>query len=236
MASSAAQILSNRAQGRRSILLGMENGAPIQQSLPLLRLFHRLGVRYLTLTHNGDNAIADAAAEGRRWGGLSPFGREVVREMNRLGMLLDMAHVSDQTFYDCLELSSSPLVSTHSCCRALASHPRNLTDEMIRALARKGGVIQINFYPYFLSDRCDQAWPDVETVVDHIDHAVAVGGIEAVGIGTDFDGIEVTPKGLEDISCLGRVYDALARRGYSEDAVDKIAGGNFLRVLADVCG
>lgn len=275
MASCPEDIVSNKQAGFISILLGMENGLPIGNSLSLLREFFRLGVRYLTLTHNGDNQIADSAAGNCTWNGLSPFGREVVGEMNRLGMLIDLAHASDKTFYDTIELSSVPVVSTHSCCRALASHRRNMTDQMIKAMSDKGGTIQINFYPVFLSDsfaqaldasgiedECDAAeagfisdpsdpkkraaWyrcedmlaslprPDIDDVVRHIDHAVKVGGIDHVGIGSDFDGINVTPEGLENVSKIGRLFDRLRSRGYSEDDVDKIAGGNFLRVLKDV--
>lgn len=275
MAYSTDDILANRDKGKVSILLGMENGAPIQHSLPLLRLFYRLGVRYMTLTHNGDNEIGDSAAKGSTWNGLSPFGIEVVEEMNSIGMLVDIAHASDKTFFDCIHYSKAPVVSTHSCCRAIAGHSRNMTDEMIRAMADKGGVIQINFYPTFLSDAFardfaewekahgnadeieqayissphsdakKEAWyslvdsmselqrPGVEAIVDHIDHAVNVGGIDHVGIGSDFDGIAVTPYGVEDISKTGLVFDEMRRRGYSEDSIEKVAGKNFLRVLKD---
>ena len=244
LAVSPDDIITNKAKGLFSILIGMENGSPIQKSLPLLRLFHRFGVRYMTLTHNGDNEIADAAMQGNRWGGLSPFGREVLEEMNRLGMIVDVAHVSDLTFNDVIKYSKAPVLSTHSCCRALASHPRNMTDGMLRDLADKGGVIQINFYPVFLSDAYAKAYsesgekatprPTAEDVVRHIRHAVNVAGIEHVGIGTDFDGIEVTPEGLEDVSKLPLVFDLLKKEGYSEDMIEKIAGGNFLRVFNDV--
>lgn len=142
----------NREEGIFSIFMGMENASPIQESLSLLRTFYRLGVSYVTLTHNGDNAIADSAAEAKRWGGLSPFGREVVREMNALGMMIDLSHASDKTFWDCIRLSEAPVVATHSCCRALCSHRRNLTDEMLQALGEKGGYVGINYYPAFLSD------------------------------------------------------------------------------------
>ena len=152
LAKNPAEAFENKAKGLVSIFIGMENGLPVQNSLSLLRVFHKLGVSYLTLTHNGDNQIADSTSEGTHWNGLSPFGREVVAEMNRLGMIVDIAHASDKTFYDCLQVSKTPIVSTHSCCRALAHHRRNMTDEMIRAMADKGGVIQINFYPVFLSD------------------------------------------------------------------------------------
>lgn len=275
-ACSPSDIASNKEKGLVSILYGMENGSPIQKSLPLLRQFYRMGVRYMTLTHNSDNEIADSAAEGKKWHGLSPFGREVIHEMNRIGMLVDVAHCSDETFYDCLEASSAPIVSTHSCCRALAGHRRNMTDDMIRRLADKGGVIQINFYPCFLSegfaalmdriekehpefDEADAAFradpsspekrrsweavmdyyktlprPGVGRIAEHIEHAVKVGGIEHVGIGSDFDGIDVTPEGLDDISYMPVLFDELGKRRLSEDEIDKIAGGNFLRVMRDV--
>lgn len=244
LALSPSEALSNKSKGLFSILLGMENGSPIQKSLSLLRLFYKMGVRYMTLTHNGDNEIADSAAEGKRWGGLSPFGIEVVEEMNRLGMIIDVAHASDLTFNDIIKYSKSPVVSTHSCCRALASHPRNMTDDMIKLMADKGGVIQINFYPVFLSDsfardystRGELAFPKptADDVVRHIDHAVNVAGVEHVGIGTDFDGIEVTPYGLENISKLPLVFDLLIKKGYSEDQIEKISGNNFLRVFNEV--
>ena len=275
MAGSIKDILQNKEKGVVSILFGLENGMPLGDSLEALDGLYKKGVRYVTLTHNGDNQIADSASQGTTWGGLSPFGREVVARMNSLGMIVDLAHASDKTFYDCLEASRTPIVSTHSCCRALAGHRRNMSDDMLRALAEKGGVIQINFYPTFLSDSfaaafgtnplCDQAdavelafiedpssaerkaaWdamreklllvdrPSYTLIADHIDHAVNKAGIESVGIGTDFDGINITPKGMEDVSKLGLVFDELHRRGYSDDAIEKIAGANFLRVFADV--
>ena len=275
MTYSPEDALRNKAIGKTSIFLGMENGLPIQDSLALLRQFWRMGVRYMTLTHNTDNQICDSAAEGRRWGGLSPFGRQVVAEMNRLGMIIDLAHASDETFYDCVRCSKAPVVSTHSCCRALASHRRNMTDDMLKAVAAVGGVIQINFYPVFLSDDFAAeleksgldpvadavesefikdpanpekytAWvniqkrlaslrrPSYKTVVDHIDHAISVAGIDHVGIGSDFDGINVTPEGLENVSMMPVVFEEMRLRGYSENDIEKVAGGNFLRVMRDV--
>lgn len=262
-----------QSQGLLSVFLGLENGSAIQKSLPLLRFFYRAGVRYMTLTHSAHNEICDSSApESPRWGGLSPFGREVVAEMNRLGMLIDVSHASDAAFYDILECSSAPVVATHSCCRALASHRRNLTDDMIRALSENGGVLQINFYPVFLDDgfaerlaasgietRGDAveaefirdpanpekraAWygvldelaalsrPSYKRIADHIDHAVSLVGTDHVGLGSDFDGIAVTPDGMEDISHFSMVLDELRRRGYSETEIAKIAGGNFLNLL-----
>jgi len=265
-------IIRNKEKGLTSILIGMENGSPIQDSLPLLRLFHKLGVRYMTLSHNGDNLICDAAAQGTTWHGLSPFGKEVVAEMNRIGMIVDIAHASDETFYDCLKYSKAPIVSTHSCCRDLAHHRRNLTDQMLRDLASEGGVCQINFYPIFLSDEFNKvldasgldpkseeiedefikdpgnpakvaAWhavldelealerPSYKVVVDHIEHAIEVAGIDHVGIGSDFDGINVTPSGLENVSKIGIIFKEMSRRGFSEEEISKVAGGNFMRIM-----
>ena len=231
------EVAQNESKGLISVFMGMENASPIQESLPLLRTFYRLGVSYMTLTHNGDNAVADSAAEGKRWGGLSPFGREVVAEMNTRGMMIDLSHASDQTFWDCIKYSKAPVVATHSCCRALCSHRRNLTDEMLKALGEKDGYVGINFYPYFLSDAYDETkpWrPGVKEIVDHIDHAVSLAGIDHVGIGSDFDGIEVTPEGVENISQIGLVLDEMRRRGYSEKDILKVSGQNLLDVFARV--
>ena len=272
LAFSPDDALENSRSGLISIFMGMENGSPIQQSLSLLRTFYRLGVSYLTLTHNGDNAIADSAAEGTHWHGLSPFGRQVVAEMNELGMMVDLSHASDETFWDVLRVSSAPVVATHSCCRALCNHRRNLTDEMLKALGENGGYVGVNFYPAFLSgkflsdpadaalfdeaekveaafiedpsdvtrvrawnemqDRLETIWrPGVKEVVDHIDHAVEMAGIVHVGIGSDFDGISVPPKGLENVSLIGCVFDEMRRRGYDKESVEKVAGDNLLAVM-----
>ena len=272
LAFSPEEAAENTKNGLISVFIGMENGAPIQQSLSLLRTFYRLGVSYVTLTHNGDNAIADSAAEGKRWHGLSPFGKQVVAEMNALGMMVDLSHASDETFWDCIRLSEGPIIATHSCCRALCNHRRNLTDEMLQALGEKDGYVGINFYPAFLSERflsdpsdaalfdegerveaafiADpgnpvrvKAWedmqdrlatiwrPGVSEIVDHIDHAVSIVGIDHVGIGSDFDGILVPPAGLENVSQIGRVFDEMRRRGYTEKDIDKVAGENLLAVM-----
>lgn len=231
------EVPGNEKKGLISVFMGMENAAPIQESLSLLRTFYRLGVSYVTLTHNEDNAVADSAAEGKRWGGLSPFGREVVAEMNALGMMIDLSHASDETFWDVIGLSKAPVVTTHSCCRALCSHRRNLTDEMLRALGEKDGYVGINFYPYFLSDAYDpdKPWrPGVKEIVDHIDHAVAIAGIDHVGIGSDFDGIEVTPEGVENISQTQLVLEEMRRRGYSEKDILKVSGKNLLSVWSRI--
>lgn len=238
LAFSPEEVARNRANGLISVMLGMENAEPIGESLTLLRAFYRMGVSYVTLTHNADNAVADSAAEGVRWGGLSPFGREVVAEMNALGMIIDLSHASDATFWDCIKYSEAPVVATHSCCRALCGHRRNLTDEMLKALGEKDGYVGINFYPYFLSDQFDEAkpWrPGVKEIVGHIEHAVALAGIDHVGIGSDFDGIDdCTPEGLEDISKSSLVLDEMRRSGWAEEAVSKVAGGNLLDVWGKV--
>lgn len=232
-----AQAHENKANGLFSVFLGLENGSPIGHSLERLQEFYDKGVRYMTLCHSKDNQICDSCAGNRTWGGLSPFGREVVAEMNRLGMLIDVSHVSDDTFYDVLECSTSPVVATHSCCRALADHPRNMTDDMIKALAAQGGVMQVNFYPVFLQDDYElesqsSVIPSYSRIADHIDHVVELVGIDHVGIGSDFDGIEVAPDGLEDISKMPVLFDELRRRGYSEDDLAKLASRNFFNVLS----
>ena len=272
LAFSPDEAAGNGRNGLISVFIGMENGAPIQQSLSLLRTFYRLGVSYVTLTHNGDNAIADSAAGGKRWHGLSPFGKQVVAEMNALGMMIDLSHASDETFWDCIRLSEAPVIATHSCCRALCNHRRNLTDEMLQALREKDGYVGINFYPAFLSerflsdpadaslfeegerveaafiadpadparvraweemqDRLETIWrPGVREIVDHIDHAVSMAGIDHVGIGSDFDGILVPPAGLENVSRIGLVFEEMRHRGYAEKDIDKVAGENLMAVM-----
>lgn len=228
---SPADIYANQAKGKISLLLGMENASPIQKSLDLLDAFYGLGVRYITLTHNGDNSVADSAAEGNSWGGLSPFGKEVVARMNSLGIMIDLSHASDNTFWDCIELSESPIVATHSCCRSLCSHRRNLTDDMLRALKEKDGYVGINFYPYFLVDDPVGKVPGVSEIVDHIDHAVKLAGLNHVGIGSDYDGIEITPAGLENVGCLPLVFKEMRRRGYSEKDISLISGENLMAVF-----
>ena len=270
---SEAQAYENKDKGLISVFLGLENGSPIGHSLERLREFHDMGVRYVTLCHSKDNQICDSCAGVDTWGGLSPFGREMVAEMNRMGMLIDVSHISDKAFYDVLECSSKPVVATHSCCRALSEHPRNMTDDMIRALAAKDGVIQINFYPLFLDARFKdvlsasgivergeaieaefiaepynenrrRAWmevlrelqaldrPSYRLIADHIDHVVNLVGINHVGIGSDFDGIEVAPSGMNDVSSLPLLFDELRSRGYSEQDLEKIASVNFFSAFS----
>lgn len=273
LAVSYEQACQNRENGLFSVFLGLENGSPLGNSIEPLQYFYDEGIRYITLCHTGNNEICDSCASSqRRWGGLSPFGRDLVRKMNHMGMLVDVSHISDESFYDVLECSTRPVVATHSCCRALAQHPRNMTDDMIRALADAGGVIQINFYPLFLDGafkeilsssgivergeviesefianpddmKKREAWyrildelaalsrPSFRLIADHIDHVVDLVGPDHVGLGSDFDGIEVVPEGMEDVSYMPVLFDELRSRGYSERDLEKIAGANFFRIL-----
>jgi membrane dipeptidase len=237
-ARSAADIETARRQGKIAALIGIEGGHAIEDSLRLLREFYDLGARYMTLTHMNTNHWADSSGDMNdpkveHHNGLTPLGRQVVAEMNRLGMLVDISHVSDKTFQDVLETSRAPVFASHSSCRALADVPRNMTDEMIRAVAKKGGVVQINFLPMFLTARKDPP-ANVEDVVAHIDHVVEIAGIGAVGIGSDFDGIDQVPAGLEDVSKFPNLTAALLRKGYTADQIKQIYGGNFLRFMRAV--
>ncbi|GBD84811.1 membrane dipeptidase [bacterium BMS3Abin02] len=255
-----------RASGRIAGLLGAEGGHSIENSLAGLRALGDLGVRYMTLTHIDTIDWADSATDEPRHGGLTDFGRDVVREMNRLAMLVDISHVSVDTMWDALEVSATPVIASHSSTAALASHPRNLPDDVLEAVGRSGGVVMINFYPGFvvaeaaeqsldlfaearrlhaeLSD--DKALEEamrrmaeddpmepgsVADVVDHIEHAVRVAGVDHVGLGSDFDGIDVVPVGLEDVSCYPNVTAELLGRGWDEQAIRNVLGENALRVL-----
>ncbi|MFM8396125.1 MAG: dipeptidase [Acidobacteriota bacterium] len=248
MASTVADIRRIHRSGKIAALMGIEGGHAIEDSLAALRLFHRLGIRYMTLTHTNTNNWADAAggisiAAEKRHNGLSDFGREVVREMNRLGMMVDISHVSDETFYDVIEVTRSPVIASHSSARALTDVPRNLSDEMLRVLARNGGVVMVNFYNGFINTeyaRPGQARPTkaaqtatLEMLMQHFEHVIKVAGIDHVGIGSDFDGVDgLLPTGMEDVSRLPTITYELLRRGYSEAEVRKVLGENLLRVMA----
>ena len=260
--------------GKVAAVLSLEGGHQIADDLAVLRIYYRLGVRSMTLTHFRNNNWADSSTDRPRHGGLTDFGRQVVREMNRLGMIVDVSHVSDRTFYDTLEVTTRPVIASHSSCRALSDVPRNMTDDMIRALARNGIVIAINFGAGFINagdadalrrrigalaavepgltgraldefaaadyvreyGRMLPASATLENAVAQIDHAVKVAGVDHVGIGSDWDGINSVPAGLEDVSKMPALTAALLRRGYTEDEVRKILGGNLLRVLREVAG
>ena len=256
LAQSATDIEAARKHGRIAALIGVEGGHAIEDSLRLLRDFYALGVRYMTLTHSNTNNWADSSGdmdkpEVKHHNGLTGFGKQVVVEMNRLGMIIDVSHVSDKTFWDALEASEAPIFASHSSCRAICNVARNMTDEMIVAMAKKGGVVQINFSSAFLSqksadaDRLAEAaksgkdMPELppaglEDAVAHINHVVKIAGIDAVGIGSDFDGVRSVPTGLEDVSKFQNLTRALLEEGYSASDIRKIYGGNTLRVMRAV--
>ena len=274
LATTASDVERIAGAGKIAAVLTLEGGHQIADDLSVLRMYHRLGIRSMTLTHFRNNNWADASTDRPAHGGLTDFGRQVVREMNRLGIIVDISHVSDQTFQDVLAVTTKPVIASHSSCRALSDVPRNMTDDMIRALARNGGVIGINFGAGFLNakdaeglrQRIGQAvatQPDLsgraldtfaaaeyvreygemrpaaatlDDAVAHIDHVVKIAGMDHVGIGSDWDGINTVPAGLEDVSKMPALTAALLRRGYTEADVRKILGGNLLRVLREVTG
>ncbi|HYE98779.1 MAG TPA: dipeptidase [Planctomycetota bacterium] len=276
LARTAADVRRAVAEGKVCGVLCIEGGHAIQDDLALLRTFGDLGVRYMTLTWNNSTSWAHAARAKGPDTGLNDFGREVVREMNRIGMLVDLSHVSEKTFYDALAVANTPAICSHSCARALCDHPRNLTDDQLRALAKNGGVVGVNFYSGFLSraftdstkdvdrksDEEDarvkalhgenpakldaelrRSWkayeaalgrlprPPLSALFDHIEHIVKVAGIDHVGLGSDFDGVGSLPQDIDDAQDLPKITGGLLQRGFSEDDVRKILGGNFLRVM-----
>lgn len=218
------------SHGKIAALLSIEGGEALEGSLCALRMLNRLGARCLTLTWNGSNELGDGVGVKGGGGSLTPFGRAVVEELNRLGMLVDVSHLSEKGFWDVLRISRQPVIASHSNCRARCDHPRNLTDRQIKALSKNGGVMGITFVPAFL--RKEKA--SLSDVLDHVDHAVKVGGIECVGLGSDFDGTEALPAGLADCSTVPSITDGLMNRGYHDEAIKKILGGNFLRVMGQV--
>ena len=226
-----------KADGKIGIVLAVEGGHMIDDSLANLRTYYRLGARYMTLAHFFNTSWSDSAGEAPAHDGLTPFGKQVVREMNRLGLIVDVSHTSDETFYAAVATSQAPILASHSSVRALADHPRNMTDEMIKTLAAKGGVIQINFHAGYLAAPVPegQKRPPVPwtTIVDHIDHVVKLVGVNYVGIASDFDGAPM-PEGMEDTSRMPRITEELVRRGYSDTDVKKILGGNLLRLFEEV--
>lgn len=235
----AADIERAHKQKKIAGLMGLEGGHAIEDSPRLLRDYYRLGVRYMTLTHTNTNGWADSSGDIEKPGvqhhnGLTPQGKDIVREMNRLGMMVDISHVADKTFYDALEVSAAPLIASHSACRAVTDVKRNMTDDMIRAMAAKGGVVQVNFYCNFISREHPPGKATLDDVVAHIDHIREVAGVDAIGIGTDFDGIDCAPQGLDDVSKFPALTRALLVRGYSEKDIKKIYGGNTLRLMRAV--
>ncbi len=245
LALSADDIERAHRQHKIAGLMGIEGGHAIEDSTRLLRDYYRLGVRYMTLTHFNTNNWADSSGDinnpnVQHHNGLTPFGKDVVREMNRLGMMVDISHVADKTFWDALETSQAPIIASHSASRAVTDVPRNMTDEMIKALAQKGGVIQINIYCAFVAQEpanLPAGTPmhaQLSDVVAHIDHVRQIAGIDAIGLGTDFDGITCAPVGLDDVSKFPNLTRALLEKGYSPADIKKIYGGNTLRVMRQV--
>ncbi len=274
---SPADILDAKANGKFAIVLGLEGGHAIENDLGLLRTFHRLGIRYMTLTWANNNEWADSSGDAPIHNGLTDFGREVIREMNRLGMMVDISHVSDKTFWDVLETSQTPVIASHSSSRTITPSHRNLTDEQLRALAARGGVALVNFYPAFIDATWQQAWralkperdtafeaaskpfreagqavpfhishqvdreftsriprPPFESLVAHFDHMIQTMGLDHVGIGTDFDGIQELPQGIDSAADLPRITEALFAKGYTAEDLHKILGGNLMRVFAAI--
>jgi len=219
-------------RGKVAGILSVEGGEAFGTNLALIGSLHRLGVRSVTLTWNHRNALADGVADARTGGGLSEFGAAAVREMQRLGMLVDVSHLSEAGFWHVLETVEKPIIASHSNARALCDHRRNLTDEQIKALAAAGGVMGLNLAPSFVAQRGQDA--DLEAALDHVDHVVGLVGDRHVGLGMDLDGIEATPKGFDDVSDLPRLTQGLFARGHDEEAVRRILGGNFLRVMEEV--
>jgi membrane dipeptidase len=274
LATTASEVERIARAGKVAAVLTLEGGHQIADNLAVLRVYHRLGIRSMTLTHFRNNNWADASTDRPQHGGLTDFGRQVVQEMNRLGMIVDVSHVSDKTFYDTLAVTTKPVIASHSSCRALSDVPRNMNDDLIRALARNRGVMGINFGAGFVNARdgaalrqrigqalatdprligraLDQfaaadylkeysqmrpALATLDDVVRHVVHAVKIAGVDHVGIGSDWDGINTVPRGLEDVSKMPALTAALLEHGFSEKDVRKILGGNFLRVLREVTG
>ena len=226
LATSVSSVESAFGRGRVASMLGMEGGHAIENSLGSLRAFYAMGVRYMTLTHNGTLDWADAFCDEARHGGLTEFGREVVREMNRMGMLVDISHTSPETMNDVLDVAEAPVIWSHSSARGIHDHPRNVPDQVLRRLPQNGGVVMVTFVPSFLTSR-DEA--TIADVADHIEHIATLAGVDHVGIGSDFDGIDSTPVGLEDVSTFPALLAELSRRGWTEEDMAKVAGENVLR-------
>ncbi len=268
MAYSVGDIESARQGGHKRLaaLMGIEGGHAIENDLRILRDYYRLGARYMTLTWANSDEWADSSGDLNKpdvphHNGLTDFGKQVVAEMNRLGMMVDISHVSDKTFWDTLAVTQAPVIASHSSARALTNHERNLTDDMLRAVAKNGGVVQVNFNCGFIDQnyldkynewnrqRMAQGKPDMtysteespslprppfKSLIDHFDHIAKIAGVDHVGIGSDFDGVDCLPEGIDSVADLPKITQALLDRGYKPDEIKKILGGNLLRVFRQV--
>lgn len=234
LARNAEDIRRAKAAGQVASILGLEGAEAIEGSLEVLRCFYRLGVRVLGLTWNFRNEVADGVSEGVQARGLTPFGRQVVEECNRLGVLIDVSHLAPPGLRDVLEASRHPVMASHSNAAALCDHPRNLTDKQIEAIAERGGVVGVTFVPSFLVNPGSAA--SIAHVLDHIEHLLRVAGVDHVMIGSDFDGIDYAPHGLEDVTRYPAITAGLLARGHDELTVRKVLGLNFLRVFEQVTG
>ena len=224
------ELYEDKRNGRKSIMLGIENGIALNGDLANVKHFAQRGVVYITLCHNGDNDICDSAKGCNTHNGVSRFGEKVIAEMNRLGIMVDLSHAGEKSFYDALEISRTPIVCSHSSARALCDHPRNLTDEQMRQLAKRGGVAQITLYPGFLRKEGEASIIDA---MNHLEHAIRIMGIEHVGLGTDFDG-DGGVTGIADASEIINFTRMLLARRYNTTDIQRIMGGNFMRVMAEV--
>jgi membrane dipeptidase len=231
LATTAGEVERAMNEGRIASLLGIEGGHALENSLGALRAYHALGVRYMTLTHSATLDWADSSSSDRRHGGLTPFGEEVVREMNRLGMLVDLSHVSPETMDDALRVSEAPITFSHSSARAVCDHPRNVTDAILRRLPDNGGVVMITFVAAFVSPEYAAASEPIWKELDHVEHVLRTAGADHVGLGGDYDGNSAWPEGLEDVSRYPVLFAELIRRGWSDADLAKLASGNILRVM-----
>lgn len=226
-----SDIMKATQSGKIAAVLTIEGGEALEGSLAALRILYQLGVRAITLTWNYRNQIADGVADAITGGGLTPFGRELIKEMNRLGILIDVSHLSEAGFWDVINITKTPIAATHSNSQKICGHRRNLTDRQLLALKENGGVVGINFCPDFI---CENGKAGIMDVINHIEHIAALTGEDSIGFGADFDGIAATPEGLEGVQCLRELINQLLKLNYSETFVKKIAGENFLRVVKDV--